>query len=106
MRACVAVPWHRQCQPLQDLGLVSTFCAGVYVSMMALYYARIVSSQSELEHEIRRHLETAQQLRNATEQVERATRAKSEFLAKMSHELRNPLNAIIGYSELLLGDSP
>jgi signal transduction histidine kinase len=91
---------------LVGLGLVSTFCAGVYVSMMALYYAKIVSSQTELEQEAQRHRETERQLRDATEQVERATRAKSEFLAKMSHELRNPLNAIIGYSELLIGDLP
>ena len=28
--------------------------------------------------------------------------AKSEFLAKMTHELRNPLNSIIGYSEILI----
>ena len=91
---------------LVGLGLVSTVCASVYVSMMALYYARIVSSQSELEQEVQRHRETERQLRVATEQVERATRAKSEFLAKMSHELRNPLNAVIGYSELLLGDTP
>jgi signal transduction histidine kinase len=87
------------------LGLVSTLCAGVYVSMMALYYAAIVSSQSELEHEIQCHRETERQLRSATEQVERATQAKSEFLARMSHELRNPLNAIIGYTELLIEDS-
>ena len=31
--------------------------------------------------------------------------AKSEFLAKMSHELKNPLNAIIGYSEILVEDA-
>src|SRR5207302_9188048 len=73
---------------LVGLGLVSTFCAGVYVSMMALYYARVVSSQTELEQEAQRHRETERQLRSATEQVERATKAKSEFLAKMSHELR------------------
>jgi signal transduction histidine kinase len=90
---------------LVALGLVSTVCAGVYMSMMALYYANIVSTQSELEQEIHRHLETMRQLHHATEQVERATRAKSDFLAKMSHELRNPLNAIIGYTELLLEDS-
>ena len=74
--------------------------------MMALYYANIVSSQFELEQEVERHLETARQLRGATEQVERATRAKSEFLARMSHELRNPLNAIIGYSDLLIESLP
>lgn len=90
---------------LVALGLVSTLCASIYVSMMALYYANIVSSQSELEQEIQRHQETERQLRSATEQVERATRAKSEFLAKMSHELRNPLNAIIGYTELLTEES-
>lgn len=87
---------------LAILGLVSTFCASVYVSMMALYYANIVSSQADLEQEIRRHKATATELREATWQIQRAMAAKSEFLAKMSHELRNPLNSIIGYSEILL----
>ena len=33
-----------------------------------------------------------------------ANKAKSDFLAKMSHEMRTPLNAVIGFSELVLDD--
>jgi signal transduction histidine kinase len=38
-------------------------------------------------------------------QIDEASRHKSQFLASMSHEFRTPLNAIIGFSEVLLDPS-
>jgi signal transduction histidine kinase len=90
---------------MQGLGLVSTIAAAVYVAMMALYYAKIQTSQGELESEMRQHMATASALRLATLEAERAGAAKAEFLAKMSHELRTPLNAVIGYSQILIEDA-
>ena len=61
---------------------------GVPVSV--LYAIQDVTALKERELEIR------QALKEASEAAEAANRAKSEFLARMSHDIRTPMNAIMG----------
>lgn len=91
-------------EQLSTVGWISILSATIYMSWMAIYYANMIEMRSELEREAERHRETAIRLRHAKELADVANRAKSIFLAKMSHQLRTPLNAVIGFSEILLED--
>jgi signal transduction histidine kinase len=59
--------------------------------------------ESFLDLSERKALEEA--LRSAKEAAEAASRAKSAFVARMSHEVRTPLHAILGYADLLGAES-
>src|SRR5437868_6114977 len=82
----------------------STFWANVVLNAIrdpagnARGFAKLTRDLTE-----RRQVEDT--LTRATGAAERANLAKSDFLSSMSHELRSPLNAILGFAQLMESDS-
>ncbi|WP_366943909.1 PAS domain S-box protein [Ferrovum sp.] len=65
--------------------------------------ARDITESKRLDQELQ---ETNVALKSAKFVAEKANLAKSNFLSSMSHELRSPLNAILGFAQLMDTDSP
>jgi signal transduction histidine kinase/CheY-like chemotaxis protein len=72
--------------------------------------AAIAIENARLYEQVRQHtehletlvIERTRELHEANRKLETASRHKSEFLANMSHELRTPMNAIIGFTRLVM----
>jgi PAS domain S-box-containing protein len=65
--------------------------------------ARDITERKRLDQVLR---EKNVELESARAVAEKANLAKSEFLSSMSHELRSPLNAILGFAQLLESAAP
>ncbi len=62
----------------------------------------IVLGLRSVDEEIRSEMEKKALLEDALSQANRASKAKSVFLSNMSHDIRTPMNAIIGFTTLAI----
>ena len=79
-----------------------------FVLPRCLIYIAAVSIGNSIFTIVSGSLEKAkltEELEKAKEEAERANQAKTQFLARVSHEIRTPINAIMGMNEMILRES-
>ncbi len=87
------------------------FFAGAAFCVLTFFTAEVVklnrmlkASHLQLKTEMKLVKQMDQDLKQAKEEAETATRVKSQFLANMSHEIRTPMNGVIAAADLALGE--
>ncbi|MCA1697805.1 MAG: PAS domain-containing protein, partial [Actinobacteria bacterium] len=83
-----------------DVDGVRSTVVGVEADVTERVETEVARLRAETDLTVAR--ETADQaIRAARDEAQRANRAKSEFLSRISHELRTPMNAVLGFGRLL-----
>lgn len=85
-----------------EIGLAQSFAAQAAVALKnAQLYNELTNLNVTLENQVR---DRTLALQNAVNRLQAMDRAKGDFIAVASHELRTPITVISGYSQMLLND--
>ncbi len=80
--------------------VIATVVSILIGAVIAIFLARVLDKMNKQEQEYKQEV-----LRLEKQAADKASEAKSRFLADMSHEIRTPINAIIGMNEMILREA-
>ncbi|MBI5207705.1 MAG: HAMP domain-containing histidine kinase, partial [Candidatus Firestonebacteria bacterium] len=89
--------------PVQILRMISA----VIITWTIVNILRIFNQENnrEVNYLLKEAIKIREELVIKTKQLEEANKTKSKFIANISHELKTPLNSILGFSEILIEES-
>ena len=67
---------------------------------------KVLLASMDVTQEKKAEIESRQALKEAYRSAENANRAKTEFLSNMSHDIRTPMNAIVGFTDIAMKRKP
>jgi len=91
--------------PTDNAWQTLSFAAGMFILMLLAQLALVQTYDTANEQHLRRLRKTNARLENLSNNLKVASAHKDQFLAMVSHEMRTPLNAVMGYLGLLSSDT-
>ncbi len=76
-----------------------------FASVITIILYKIIASKNNKIRAIKEQMETHEALKQAYETANKANDAKTKFLSNMSHDIRTPMNIIIGMAEIAYGNT-